>query len=162
MQRLAPILLVAVLLAGCGSSKHEPKAPLSPASALGAGSKVLYGGGDWAVVTRGNQVVAAHLVNGTWQPDRSGVVKVSVLGPPKSATDIPQAAAEMSAPSHLVEEGLWIDGKELLEKGGGLTPEKVTVYGAPDKKLAKGKHVLVAYGRTDTHGTAVLYTFTVV
>ena len=159
--RVVPVLLVLVV-AGCGSSKHAATTPASPASVLGAGAQVLYAGGGWAVVTRGNDAVAAHLVNGAWQPDRSGVVKVSVLGPPKRTGSIPQAAAEITGPSHLVEEGLWIDGKELLEKGGGLTPEKVTVYGAPDKKLAPGRHVLIAYGRTEGHATAVLYPFTVV
>jgi hypothetical protein len=167
VRRLIPVLLVVLLAAGCGSSKHAAtttttQAPPSPAGLLGAGGTVLYSGGGWAVVTRGSQAVAAHLVGGTWRPDRSGIVKVEVLGPAKKSTRLPQAAAQITGPAHLIEEGLWIDGKELLEKGGGLTPEKVTVYGAPDKNLKPGKHVLIAYGRTDTHGTAVLYRFTVV
>jgi hypothetical protein len=122
---------------------------------------VLYSGGNWAVVTKGTTAIAAHLVNGAWQADRTGKVKLDILAPHGKAASIPQIAVEMQAPSHLIEEGLWVDGHELLEKGGGITPEKVTIYGAPDKKLAKGPHTAVAYGRTDTHGTAVAWTFTV-
>jgi hypothetical protein len=135
-------------------------APSSPAALLG-GSKVLYSGGDWAVVTRGDRVLVAHRGGDVWHPDRSGVVKVSVLGPRKHAAAQPQVAAQISGPSRIVEEGLWIDGVELLEKGGGLSPKVVTVYGAPDGKLKPGKHVAIAYGRTQDHGTAVAWTFTV-
>jgi hypothetical protein len=161
VRRLLPFALVLALVAGCGSTKHASAPPASPAGLLGAGGKVLYAGGDWAVVTRGDRVVAAHLENGTWHADRSGIVKVSVLGPAKRAAAQPQVAASISGPSRIVEEGLWIDGVELLEKGGGLKPSSVTVYGAPDGKLKAGPHVAVAYGRTQDHGTAVAWTFTV-
>lgn len=164
MRRLALIVL-ALPLAACGShhaaAPPPPKAPPSPAHLLGAGAKVLYGGGDWAVVTKGTAAVAAHLVNGQWHADRSGAVKLTILAPHGKSARTPQVAVELKAKSHLIEEGLWIDGKELLEKGGGLSPENLTVYGAPDGKLKPGKHVAVAYGRTDTHGTAVAWTFTV-
>jgi hypothetical protein len=163
MRRLV-ILALVLPLAACGSTHHAaaPKAPPSPAHLLGAGGHVLYAGGNWAVVTKGTQAVAAHLVGGQWRADRSGKVKLDVLAPNGTATSRPQVAVEMTGPSGLIEEGLWVDGHELIEKGGGLTPEKVTVYGAPDAKLAKGRHTAVAYGRTDTHGTAVAWTFEVV
>jgi len=162
MRRLALLLLVAPL-AACGSHKAAPpQAPASPAHLLGAGAKVLYAGGNWAVVTKGSTAVAAHLVGGSWKADRSGAVKIDILGPRNGAAQIPQVAVELKAHSHLVEEGLWVDGVELLEKGGGLKPENVTVYGAPNAKLKPGKHIAVGYGRTDTHGTAVAWTFTVV
>ena len=165
MRRLA-ILLVVLPLAACGSHTHTsappiPKAPATPAHLLGPGARVLYAGGDWAVVTKGTTAVAAHLVKGVWQADRSGKVKLQILAPHGKAAATPQVAVEMKAPAHLIEEGLWVDGHELLEKGGGVTPSDITVYGAPDKKLAKGTHVAVAYGRTDTHGTAVAWTFSV-
>ena len=163
MRRLAIILLV-LPLAACGSSHQAattlPKTPPSPAHLI-PGGKVLYAGGDWAVVTQGTTAIAAHLVHGTWQADRSGKAKLSILAPHGKSASIPQVAVEMKASSHLIEEGLWVDGHELIEKGGGLTPENVTVYGAPDRKLAKGLHTAIAYGRTDTHGTAVAWTFTV-
>lgn len=162
MRRLAMLALV-LPLAACGSHHHAaPKQPASPAHLLGPGARTLYTGGNWAVVTKGTKALAAHLVRGQWRADRSGVVKLDILAPHGTAASIPQVAVEMKGPAHLIEEGLWVDGHELIEKGGGLTPEKVTVYGAPDAKLAKGRHVAVAYGRTDTHGTAVAWIFTVV
>jgi hypothetical protein len=56
---------------------------------------------------------------------------------------------------------LWVDGAQLLAKGGGLSPTRGTIYGAPDAPLASGKHVAVAYARTDGHGTAVAWSFRV-
>ena len=40
-----------------------------------------------------------HLVGGSWQPDASGAVKISILGPTRqsSAAAIPQVAAELSS-----------------------------------------------------------------
>jgi hypothetical protein len=165
VRRLVPLALLVALAAGCGSSEHAatvPKAPPSPARLLGPGGSVLYAGGDWAVVRRGGQVVAAHLIDGTWRADRSGVVKVRLLGTHKRSKPLPQVAAEISGPSRIVEEGLWIDGVELLEKGGGLKPSRITVYGAPNGNLQRGPHVAIAYGRTQMHGTAVAFAFTVV
>ena len=56
---------------------------------------------------------------------------------------------------------MWVDGKELPAKGGGLTPTRGTIYGAPGAPLARGTHVAVAYGRTAEHGTAVGWSFRV-
>ena len=163
MRRFALLALV-IPLAACGSHHAAPKVqlPVTPAHLLGSGAHVLYSGGDWAVVTKGKTAIAAHLVRGVWTADHSGAVKLEILAPNGTAASIPQVAVQMTAHAHLIEEGLWVDGVELIEKGGGLTPEKVTVYGAPAKKLGKGTHTAIAYGRTDTHGTAVTWTFTVV
>jgi hypothetical protein len=70
-------------------------------------------------------------------------------------------AAELSAPGPLVESALWVDGVELLEKGGGLTATRATIYGAPVAPLRRGRHVAVAYARTATTGTAVAKVFRV-
>jgi len=162
----------AVALAGCGGGKHAaatttasaaPKPPPSPARVLGGGARTLYEGGAWAVVLRGHTAVAAHLVGGAWKADRSRRVRIAILGPDPGTTAarLPQVAVELRAPARLVEEGLWVDGRELLEKGGGLRPTNLTVYGAPDKPLAPGTHLAVAYGRTQTTGTAIAWTFRV-
>jgi hypothetical protein len=168
VRRLAFVLLtIPVLGTACGSSKHPasptppPKTPPSPARVLGAGAKALYVGGSWAVVTRGRTAVAAHLAGGTWHADRSGRVRIAILGPHAAAARKPQVAVELKAPTRFVETGLWVDGSELVEKGGGLHPTDVTIYGAPDQNLARGTHVAVAYGRTQTTGTAVAWVFRV-
>ena len=146
--RLLALLLTAVALplAGCGGSSH---------------GTTLYAGGDWKVVLDGTKATAFHQVAGAWKPDTSGAVKIRILGPDGSVAPTPQVATELSAKQPLIESGMWVDGKELLVKGGGLTSTKGTIYGAPSTPLAKGTHVAVAYARTDTHGTAVAWSFRV-
>jgi hypothetical protein len=157
-------------LAGCGGAS-SPKAttgtvppsaaPPTPAAAVGAGAKTLYqGSAGWAVVQQGSHAVALHLVNGAWRPDRSGAVRVRILGPLHSAARQPQVAAEISAKSDLAETALWVDGQELLVKGGG-TARTGTIYGTTSAPLDPGTHVAVAYGRTAIAATAVAWTFRV-
>ena len=80
MRRLV-LLTLAVVAAGCGSTKSTTPTTTtavstvpSPASAL-PGSRVLYRGGDWGVVLDGTQAVAVQLVDGRWRADRSGRFK---------------------------------------------------------------------------------------
>lgn len=111
----------------------------------------------------GAKATAFHRVGGSWRADRSARVKIAILGPKprKKAARIPQVAVEISASKPLVESGIWVDGVELQVKGGGLTPTKGTIYGAPVAPLAKGEHLAVAYGRTNATGTAVAWVFQV-
>jgi len=166
VRRLLLLALTAFVLAACGGSKDTATTTATtveagdPAAAAGGGT-TLYHGGDWAVVVDGDKAVALHLAGGEWQPDRTGRVKVQVLGPKPVSTPTPQVAAQLSASTPLVESGLWIDGVELLAKGGGLAPTRGTIYGAPDGKLAKGRHLAVAYARTATAATAVARPFVV-
>jgi hypothetical protein len=159
VRRLALVLFVTVL-AGCGSSSKTSVTTTTAVPKPGPG-KVLYRSGDWAVVLSASTARALRLVAGSWQPDTTGLVKVSILGPHATAPARPQVAAELSAKAPLVESGLWVDGVELLEKGGGLNPNRGTIYGAPDAPLAPGKHVAVAYARTADHATAVAWSFRV-
>lgn len=164
--RRALLLFFLFLAVGCGSSHDEAvtitTAPVTrPQPTSGAPGSTLYEGGDWAVVTNGNSVVALHFEGGEWEPDRSGRVKVEFLGPDSPAAPIPQVAAELRAPTRLVESGLWVDGMELLAKGGGLKPTRGTIYGAPTDALAPGEHLAIAYARTATTATAVAKVFTV-
>lgn len=159
------LLLLAVLaLAACGSNSTSTTTVETTTAAAPPGpGKVLYAGGDWAVVVHAGRAAAYHRVRGAWRADRSGRVQVRVLGPKPGTTvaKIPQVAVELSATKPLVESALWVDGEELLAKGGGLTPTKGTIYGAPAAPLAKGEHTAVGYGRTGTSGTAVAWTFRV-
>ncbi len=160
---IALAALVATL-AGCGSSSKAivTTAATTTAAAPKPGpGQVLYRAGDWAVVVSGGSARALHLSGGKWRPDTSGLVKVTILGPHGVAPATPQIAAELAAHAPLVESALWVDGTELLEKGGGLTPTRGTIYGAPSAPLAKGKHTAVAYARTADQGTAVAWSFRV-
>jgi hypothetical protein len=150
--RLALLGLLALTLAGCGSSKSS--APPGD---------VVFQGSEWAVSVDGGKAAAYRLVEGEWEPDRSGAVKIDILGPrpETTAAATPQVAVEMRAPTALVESALWVDGVELLEKGGGLTPTRGTIYGAPASPLAAGPHTAVAFARTGANATAVAWTFRV-
>jgi hypothetical protein len=155
-------LLPVLLLAACGGGKQAATTTTTTAVPKPGPGQILYSNAPWAVVVDGDKATALHLVNNAWVPDTSGKVKITVLGPRGTAKPTPQVAAELSAKKPLVESGLWVDGVELLEKGGGLTPTKGTIYGAPSTPLAKGKHVAVAYARTADHASAVAWTFRVV
>jgi hypothetical protein len=159
--KLTCLLVVLLIGAGCGSSgaKRTPSAPPTP----GPG-RVVYQGAAWAVVIAHGNARAEHLLGGAWKPAPRGTVKIDVLGPKPGSTGnpaTPQVAAALSAGSDLAESALWVDGVELLEKGGGLTPTKGTIYGAPAAPLAKGKHTAIAYARTATNALAVAWTFSV-
>jgi hypothetical protein len=146
--RRAALLVAVAVLAGCGG---------------GGGSKVdtLYSGGEWVVDLNKGKAEVQHLVNGKWVVDRSGSVKIDILGPKPGETltgNPPQVAISMHSQTPLVESALWLDGNRLLEKGGG-TPTNGTIYGAPANALDPGTHVAVGYARTTTTGTAVSWTF---
>jgi hypothetical protein len=160
------VLLLATVaaLAGCGGSSKQAATTSTATTPWPPGpGTVLYAGGPWAVVLHGGTATAYHLVGQTWHPDRSGRVKIDILGPKpgETVTSTPQIAIQMTATTPLIESGLWVDGTELEVKGGGIKPEQGTIYGAPAAKLAPGVHTAVGYGRTDATGTAVAWRFTV-
>ncbi len=163
MRRSALVAGLVVVLAGCGGSSAHVGSTSTAAAAPPGPGQVLYAGGPWAVVLNGSKATAYHRIGGTWRADRAGAVTIRILGPAPGSTAprLPQVAVELSASAPLVESGLWVDGKELLEKGGGLSPKKGTIYGAPVARLAPGTHRAVAYGRTDTHASAITWTFRV-
>jgi hypothetical protein len=155
-------LFPVLLLAACGGGNQAATTTTTAAVPKPGPGQILYSNAPWAVVVDGDKATALRLVDNEWKPDTSGKVKITVLGPKGTAKPTPQVAAELSAKKPLVESALWVDGVELLEKGGGLTPTKGTIYGAPSTPLAKGKHVAVAYARTADHASAVAWTFRVV
>lgn len=161
LRRLAFVLL-ATALAGCGGSSSQTRTVTAAGAPPGPGT-TLYAGGDWAVVLDGDQATAFHRAGGEWKPDRSGLVKIRILGPDPNGTAAatPQVASELSANRPLIESGMWVDGKEIPVKGGGLSSTRGTIYGAPGAPLAKGKHIVVAYARTANHASAVAWSFRV-
>ncbi|HEY5295929.1 MAG TPA: hypothetical protein VIJ70_10690 [Gaiellaceae bacterium] len=162
-----PVVVFAVALAGCGGSSTQKQtttaAAANPAAAVGAGAKTIYQGDLWAVVADGAKAVALRHVGDVWKPDRSGSVKIDILGPKPGSTVAPvtQVAAELSAKTDLADSAIWIDGTEVLTKGGGLTPTRGTIYGSSAAPLTKGKHQAIAYGRTASTASAVAWSFSV-
>jgi hypothetical protein len=157
--KLTCLLAVALIAAGCGSSKAKPSEPARP----GPG-QVVYRGTEWAVVLEDGKASAQRLVGDTWRRAQQGTVRIRILGPKPGSTGnpaTPQVAAELSAGNQLAESALWVDGVELLEKGGGLSPTRGTIYGAPASPLGKGRHTAIAYARTATHAFAVAWSFSV-
>jgi ABC-type glycerol-3-phosphate transport system substrate-binding protein len=180
VRRLSLAALGAIALAGCGGGSKSTTSTVTttatpgPAAAMRAliaknpelagDVEVLYATADWAVV-QSSKGSAAHAVvfrnvNGTWVADRSGRVKVDVLGPQPGSTapKLPQVAIGVTSKLPFVDSGLWVDGKELFEKGGGSATQG-TIYGAPTKPLKPGIHVAVGYARNIANGTAVAWVF---
>jgi hypothetical protein len=153
VRRRSLIALAALILVGCGSSSAKQSSP-------GPGA-IVYQGTEWAVVVDDGKAHAQHLVDGEWKTDTSRAVRIDVLGPKPGSQQpgTPQVAAQLTGDAPLAESALWVDGVELLEKGGGLTPRRGTIYGAPAAPLAKGEHTAVAFARTAAHGAAVAWTF---
>lgn len=140
----------------------------------GARPQTLYRSGVWAVAyvmsnrsgegtrKRGAYAVALHLLGGRWRADLTGRVGVEILGPqPGTRTGVrPQLGVELRARTPLGESGLWLDGRELLEKGGGSLT-RGSIYGAPDHRVSPGVHVAVAYARAGAHASAIAWVFRV-
>jgi len=161
---VAVLVAAALIAAGCGSSSASETTTAPPPPPKPGPGKIVFQGSSWAVVVDNGKATALHLVNGAWKPDTSGVVKIDILGPQPGSKGNPprlQVAAQLRGNADLVESALWVDGVELLEKGGGLTPTRGTIYGTTVAPLEPGKHTAVAYARTGTHGTAVAWTFSV-
>ena len=156
--RSSLLALVVVALTGCGVGSSESGTTTRVSGVPGPGT-TLYAGGDWAVSLDGVHATAFHRVAGTWSADTTGIVKIRILGPDGTVAATPQVAAELSAAKPLIESGMWVDGVEIIAKGGGLKPTRGTIYGAPRAPLAKGTHVAVAYARTAEHATAVAWSF---
>jgi hypothetical protein len=160
VRRLLPVAL-ALVLAGCGGSKHASEPTTTAPSMLAVAGRVLYQGSDRAVALDGTKATAYRLVGDSWHADRSDEPQIDILGPKPGATvqPITQFAFQVTAKTDLVDTAMWVDGVEVPGKGGGLTPKKGTIYGAPTKALRRGRHVAVAYASTATHATAVAWVF---
>jgi hypothetical protein len=159
VRRLVLFALVA-LLAGCGSKQGAATTTTAPGPPPG---DVLYQGSEWAVAVDGDTATAYRLVGDVWHADRSGEPRIDVLGPKPGSKQParPQVAFEAAGKTDLADTAMWLDGVELLGKGGGLTPKRGTIYGAPTGNLKPGTHQVVAFARTATHASAVAWTFRV-
>jgi hypothetical protein len=171
------VVALALTAAGCGT-KH-PKAisvtTTTTTPSLHATVRKLYGSAyanpvynqaPWAVVQIGRgsnaKVVVFHLAGARWLVDRSHSVKVIVFGPKPGSTHPPitQVAMAVRSPGIITQSALFLDGLFLPAKVAG-NPHDYTVYGAPTYRLKQGLHVVIGFGSTKTHGTAVLWTYRV-
>jgi hypothetical protein len=170
VRRFAVVPLLAVALAGCGGSGRATPADtvrdaVGEARTFPDGADVSVrdmGGGYWvAWGVDGDTAAAAVVRNG--EVLRTSAVRVRPLGPDPGETvgTIPQVAAEITATSSVLDPVLLVDGEPLAGKGGGLSPKRITIYGAPEQELDPGQHVVVAYARAGNAATAKAWTFTV-
>ena len=161
VRRLPLIALVAVL-AACGGAKHAGGNTIASETKTPPPGDVVYQGTSWAVAVSGTKALAYHDVGGRWIADHSGDPKLDILGPKpgQKVAATPQVAFQVTAKTDIVDTALWVDGVEVLGKGGGLTPKRGTIYGAPGKPLKPGPHLAVAYARDAKHGHAVAWAFT--
>lgn len=158
--RAALLVVLAAAVAGCGGSAAKLQLPGAPADAK-VQQRDLGGGWGAAWTTAGGHAYAAALKGGAVAADSP--VTVRPLGPDPGETTgrIPQVAAELEAPGALVDYALLVDGEPIDVRSGGLTPRRVSVYGAPAGALDPGRHVVVAFARTDSTAKAVAWTFNV-
>jgi hypothetical protein len=173
------LLLAVAALAGCGGSKTTSTTTTAPAApnpanamralivkepALAGKVQTLFESSGWALVQstapgKANAVVF-RLIGSRWVPDRTGSVKLSILGPQPGAlaTTTPQLAIQFTGKTPFVESAIWVDGTEIPVNGAG-SPRRGTIYGQPASKLKVGEHFAVGYARTALTGSAVAWVF---
>ena len=159
--RRLPLLALVAVLAACGGSNHAGGNTVASGTKAPPPGDVLYKGASWAVALSGTKATAYRLTGGKWAADRSGDPKLDVLGPKPGhkVAATPQVAFQVEAKTDIVDTAVWVDGVEVLGKGGGLTPRRGTIYGAPGKPLKPGGHLAVAYARDAKHANAVAWAF---
>jgi len=132
-------------------------------------------GGGWAVAwTVGTHTaegmtetmayaVPLKLVGGRWLAEISGAIDLRPLGPDagEQVGTIPQVAAEIKAPTPIVETSLLVDGTPLDTKSGGPSTRYISIFGAPAEPLAPGQHVAVAFARAGQDAAARAWAFRV-
>jgi hypothetical protein len=124
----------------------------------------VYNQTPWAVIQIGRgaaaKVVVFHLVDNAWVVDRSDAVQVGILGPQPGTLQkaITQIAISVKSLATVTQTALFLDGVFLPGKVAG-TPHNYTEYSAPTHALTKGWHVVIGFGSSATHGTAVLWRY---
>jgi hypothetical protein len=103
-----------------------------------------------------------HYANGGWRRLPTGKVGVRILGPDAGSTSsqrVLQVAAELSAPTRIMQAGLWVDGHAIPGDPKG-SPTRFTVYG-PTPRLARGAHTAAAFAEAGGAALVKLWTFRV-
>jgi hypothetical protein len=115
-----------------------------------------------AAVRNGSRVYAAalRLERGGWRVELGSPVQIKPLRPKPGETveRRTQLAAEVTAGAPVVEAGLWLDGLAFPSRGGGPTPNALTMFGE-SSRLAPGPHTVVAFASTTAGATARAWAF---
>jgi hypothetical protein len=115
-----------------------------------------------AAVVHGSRVYAAalRLEDGLWRVELASPIQIKPLRPKPGETvkRRTQLAAEVTAGAPVVEAGLWLDGRAFPSRGGGATPNALTMFGET-ARLAPGAHTVVAFASTTAGATARAWAF---
>jgi hypothetical protein len=105
---------------------------------------------------------ALHYDGTKWRRLVTGKVQVRPLGPDAGSTSsqrVLQVAAEFTAPTRIVQAGLWVDGHAIPGDPKG-SAKRFTVYGA-SPRLASGTHTAAAFAQAGGAARVKLWTFRV-
>lgn len=115
-----------------------------------------------AAVGRAAKAYAAalRLENGLWRVELGSPVRIEPLRPKPGETVArrTQLAAEVKAGTPIVEAGLWLDGLAFPSRGGGPTPNALTMFGETSA-LAGGTHFVIAFASTQANASARAWAF---
>jgi hypothetical protein len=115
-----------------------------------------------AAVRNGPRVYAAALrrERGIWRVELGSPVQIEPLRPKPGETvrRRTQLAAEVTAGAPVAEAGLWLDGRAFPSRGGGPTPNALTMFGETPR-LTPGLHSVVAFASTTAAATARAWAF---
>jgi hypothetical protein len=104
--------------------------------------------------------VALRRERGIWRVELGSPVQIEPLRPKPGETvrRRTQLAAEVTAGAPVVEAGLWLDGRAFPSRGGGPTPNALTMFGETSR-LTRGLHSVVAFASTTAAATARAWAF---
>jgi hypothetical protein len=115
-----------------------------------------------AAVGDGSSVFAAalRLERGVWRVELGSPLQIEPLRPKpgERVKRRTQLAAEVRAGAPVVEAGLWLDGRAFPSRGGGPTPNALTMFGETSR-LTPGPHTVVAFASTTASATARAWAF---
>lgn len=104
---------------------------------------------------------ALRLDGQEWSVELGGPIRIEAVRPEpgERVTRRTQVAAEVKAGAAIEDAGLWLDGRALPARGGGLTNRALTMF-ADTGTLETGRHSAVAFAATASHATAYAWAFT--
>jgi hypothetical protein len=159
-ERLGPSL--AAFRAGAGARLAARLSSLASANAGQVLSEqITLDVGVAAVAGPGAAFAAAtRLEDGEWLLELGTPIRIRPIRPDPGETvdERTQVAAEFKAPSAILEAGLWVDGRAVPARSGGVSPSYLTIF-AEVGHLGLGSHSTVAFVLTDEGAGALAWPF---